>query len=328
MESIVMKGLIRRLVSLACCLGAGVSLHAAAQAYPVKPIRAVLALGGGGETLARLVGQKMSESMGQPVLVEAQPAATGSIAANLVARAAPDGYTILYAATNSQIYRPFLAKNVPYDPVRDFTPITMLSEAVLVVAVPPSSPFKSMKDLVDQARREPGKVFYGTSGVGTTHHLSAELLQQVAGIKLTHVPYKDPNQVATEIIAGRLPVGFGIFGTMYPHHVAGKLRMISINNTRRYGRTPDIPTIGEQVPGYEPPPGWNGWFGPAGLPRPIVQRLNAEINRAVTSPDLRDKIDALGFIPTPGTPEQLADAVKAGLERTGKLVKAAGIEPE
>jgi tripartite-type tricarboxylate transporter receptor subunit TctC len=303
-------------------------MQAAGQAYPVKPIRAVLALGGGGEALARLVGQKMSESMGQPVLIDAQPAAAGSIAASAVARAAPDGYTILYAATNSQIYRPFLAKNITYDPVKDFTPITMLSEAVLVVAVPPASPIRTMKDLVEQARKDPAKVFYGTSGVGTTHHLSAELLQIVGKIKMSHVPYKDPNQVATELIAGRIPVGWGIFGTMYQHHTAGKLRIIAINNTKRYGRTPDIATVGEQVPGYEPPPGWNGWFGPAGLPRPVVQRLNAEINKAVTAPDLRDKIDALGFIPTPSTPEQLAEAVKLGMQRTGKLLKAARIEPE
>jgi tripartite-type tricarboxylate transporter receptor subunit TctC len=301
---------------------------AGAQAYPSKPIRAVLALGGGGEVMARLVGQKMSESMGQQVLIDPQPAAAGSIGAAMVARAAPDGYTILYAATNSQIYRPFLAKNVPYDPVKDFTPITTLSEAVLVVVVAPDSPIRTMNDLVDQAKREPGKLFYGTSGVGTTHHLSAELLQTVTGTKFTHVPYKDPNHVAVEIMAGRLPVGFSIFGTVYQHHVAGKLRIVAINNTQRYGRTRDIPTIGEQVPGYTPPPGWNAWFGPGGMPRPIVQRLNAEINKAVVSPDLRDKIDALGFIPTPSTPEQLAEAVRRGMDQTAKLVKAAGIEPE
>jgi len=288
----------------------------------------VLALGGGGETLARLVGQKMSEALGQPVLIDTQPAVAGSIGANTVARAAPDGYTILYAATNSQVYRIFLAKNVPYDPVKDFTPIAMLSEAVLVVATSLPSGITSMKELVERARQQPGKLFYGTSGVGTTHHLSAELLQNVTGIKMVHVPYKDPNQVATELIANRIPTGWGIFGTMYPHYTAGKLRIIAINNTKRYAKTPDIPTVGEAVPGYEPPPGWNGWFGPAGMPRPIVQRLNAEITKAVTAPDLRDKIDALGFIPTPSTPEELAAALKRSLERTAKIVKAAGIEPE
>ena len=313
---------------LVAIAGILVSGAAFSQAYPVKPIRAVLALGGGGETLARLVGQKMSESMGQPVLIDTQPAVAGSIGANTVAKAAPDGYTILYAATNSQVYRIYLAKNVPYDPVKDFTPIAMLSEAVLVVATSIPSGITSMKELIERARKEPGKLFYGTSGVGTTHHLSAEVLQTVAGIKMVHVPYKDPNQVATELIGNRIPTGWGIFGTMYQHHMAGKLKIIAINNTRRYPRTPDIPTVGESVPGYEPPPGWNAWFGPAGLPRPIVMRLNAEISKAVTSPDLKDKIDALGFIPWTSTPEELAVELKKSLERTAKIVKAAGIEPE
>ncbi len=308
--------------------GALFSAAALSQSYPVKPIRAVLALGGGGETLARLVGQRMSESMGQPVLIDPQPAVAGSIGANTVAKAAPDGYTILNAATNSQVYRIFLAKNVPYDPVKDFTPIAMMAEAVLVVATSIPSGIGSMKELIERARKEPGKLFYGTSGVGTTHHLSAEMLQTVTGIKMVHVPYKDPNQVATELIGNRIPTGWGIFGTMYPHHTGGKLKIIAINNTRRYARTADIPTVGEAIPGYEPPPGWDAWFGPAGLPRPIVLRLNAEINKAVASPDLKDKIDALGFIPSTSTPEELALEVKRSLERTGKIVKAAGIEPE
>ncbi len=322
-----MKAIHRGVLCIAAaCLAA--PMAALSQTYPMKPIRMILALGGGGETLARLIGQKMSESMGQPVLIDALPAASGTIAASAVARAAPDGYTMLYAATNSQVYRVVLSRNTPYDPVKDFTPISMLSEAVLVVAVNPSSPIKSIKDLIDQARQNPGRIFYGTSGVGTTHHLSAELLQSAAGVKLTHVPYKDPNQVATDLIGGRIPLGFGIFGTMFPHHAAGKLRMIAINNTKRYPRTPDIPTVSEDLPGYVPPPGWNGFFGPAGLPQPVVQRLNAEIVKAATSPDLRERIAALGFLITTSTPEELGEAVKRDLERTARVVKAAGIEPE
>lgn len=318
-------GSLARMVAAACL---AVPAAAMSQAYPSKPIRMILALGGAGETLARLIGQKMSESMGQPVLIDAQPAATGSIAASTVARAAPDGYTLLYAATNSQVYRVILTRNTPYDPVKDFTPISMLSEAVLVVAVNPSSPIKSIKNLVDEARQNPGKIFYGSSGVGTTHHLSAELLQSVAGVKLTHVPYKDANQLANDLIGGRIPVGFSIFGTMHPHHNAGKVRIIAINNTKRYGRTAEIPTVGDDLPGYVPPPGWNGFFGPAGLPQPIVQRLNAEIIRAATSPELQDRIAALGFVVATSTPEELGEAVKRDLERTARVVKAAGIEPE
>ncbi|MCC6474116.1 MAG: tripartite tricarboxylate transporter substrate binding protein [Burkholderiales bacterium] len=318
---------MRDLCAALCC-GAAVSMQAFAQPYPSKPIRAILALGGGGEALARLIGQKMSDAMGQPVLIDPQPAATGSIAASTVARAAPDGYTILYAATNSQVYRPILVKNTPYDPVRDFTPIAMLSEAVLVLVASTESGIVSARDLVERARANPGKVFYGTSGVGTTHHLSAELLQSVTGIKLAHVPYKDPAQVAVEVIANRLPVGFAVFGTVYQHHLAGKLRIVAVNNTKRFARIKDIPTLGEGVPGYTPPPGWNGFFGPAKMPQPVVQRLNAEIGKAASAPDLRDKIDALGFIITLGAPEELGVALRESLERTQKIVKAAGIPQE
>jgi tripartite-type tricarboxylate transporter receptor subunit TctC len=318
-----MKHFIRTAI-LVCWVA--VPIAAVAQAYPAKPLRMVLALGGGGETLARFIGQKMSDSMGQPVIIDPQPAAAGVVGANMVAKAAPDGYTFLYAATNSQVYRLVLSKNTPYDPVKDFTPISRLSDAVLVLAVPPGSPLKNMRDFVEQAKG--GKLFYGTSGVGTTHHLSAEVLQLVANIKLTHVPFKDPNLVATEIIAGRLESGFGIFGTMYQHHIAGKLRIIAINNIKRYGRTSDIPIIGEGVPGYEPPPGWNGFFGPGNLPRPIVQRLNVEIHKASTAPDMKERFDQLGFIMTLSTPEELAESVKLDLSRAAKLVKDAGIPVE
>ncbi len=318
-----MKNFIRTAI-LVCWVA--VPIAAVAQAYPAKPLRMVLALGGGGETLARFIGQKMSDSMGQPVIIDPQPAAAGVVGANMVAKAAPDGYTFLYAATNSQVYRLVLSKNTPYDPVKDFTPISRLSDAVLVLAVPPGSPLKNMRDFVEQAKG--GKLFYGTSGVGTTHHLSAEVLQLVANIKLTHVPFKDPNLVATEIIAGRLESGFGIFGTMYQHHIAGKLRIIAINNIKRYGRTSDIPIIGEGVPGYEPPPGWNGFFGPGNLPRTIVQRLNTEIHKASTAPDMKERFDQLGFIMTLSTPEELAESVKLDLSRAAKLVKDAGIPVE
>ncbi len=318
-----MKHFIRTAI-LVCWVA--VPIAAVAQAYPAKPLRMVLALGGGGETLARFIGQKMSDSMGQPVIIDPQPAAAGVVGANMVAKAAPDGYTFLYAATNSQVYRLVLSKNTPYDPVKDFTPISRLSDAVLVLAVPPGSPLRNMRDFVEQAKG--GKLFYGTSGVGTTHHLSAEVLQLVANIKLTHVPFKDPNLVATEIIAGRLESGFGIFGTMYQHHIAGKLRIIAINNIKRYGRTSDIPIIGEGVPGYEPPPGWNGFFGPGNLPRPIVQRLNVEIHKASTAPDMKERFDQLGFIMTLSTPEELAESVKLDLSRAAKLVKDAGIPVE
>ena len=309
---------------VASCFAASATVSA--QSYPVKPVRVVTAVGGGGETITRVIAQKMGESMGQPVIVESQTGASGSVGANMIARAAPDGYNILYAATNSQVYRLVLSKNTPYDPVKDFTPISLLSDAVLVVGVPANSSIRNMRDFVEQAKG--GKLFYGTSGVGTTHHLSGELLQLAANIKLTHVPFKDPSLVATELIGGRLDTGFGIFGTMYQQHTSGKLRIIAINNVKRYSRTPDIPTVGEGVPGYEPPPGWNGFFGPGNLPRPIVQRLNTEIHKASNAPDMKERFDQLGFIMTLSTPEELDAVLKRDLPRAAKIVKDAAIPIE
>ncbi|MFM9967755.1 MAG: Bug family tripartite tricarboxylate transporter substrate binding protein [Burkholderiales bacterium] len=323
MKSIPRASIFAAMIAMGAC---AVPLQTSAQSYPSKPVRMVLALGGGGETLARFIGQKMGESMGHPIIVDPQPAAAGVVGANMVAKSAPDGYTFLYAATNSQVYRLALSRNTPYDPIKDFSSISLLSDAVLVVAVPPNSPIKNMRDYVEQAKG--GKLFYGTSGVGTSHHLSAEVLQLAANIKLTHVPFKDPNLVATEVIADRLTSGFGIFGTMFQHHTAGKLRIIAINNSKRYSRTPDIPTVTEGVPNYDPPPGWNGFFGPANMPRPIVQRLNAEIHKASNAPDMKERFDQLGFIMTLSTPEELDAAMKRDLVRAAKLVKDAGIPIE
>ncbi len=299
-----------------------------AQSYPTKPIHNVLNVGGGGETIARLVAAKMAESMGQPILIEQNTAAAGSIASAAVAKAAPDGYTFLYTTTNAQVYRPFLARNVPYDPIRDFTPLSKLGEAILCVAVPPDSPFRTMGDVVAFARQNPGKLIYATSGVGTTHHPSAEILSSVAGIRMLHVPYKDANQATNDLLGGRVPLLWTIFGTAYPFHTSGKLRMIALNNKARFKLVPDLPTLGEQVPGYEPPPGWTAYFGPPGMPQNVVRRLNAEIIKAINQPDVISRMDALGLVVETSTPEELAAEVKRDLERTAQIVKAAGIQPE
>ena len=318
-----------KLASAVCALVSVVSMDSSfSQSYPSKPIHNILNVGGGGETIARLVAGKMSESMGVPIVIEQNTAGAGSIASAQVSRAAPDGYTFLYTTTNAQLYRVFLARQVPYDPVKDFTPISKLGEAILTVAVPPDSPFKSMGDVIAWARSNPGKLTYATSGVGTTHHLSAELLGTVAGVEMLHVPYKDSNQAATDTLTGRIQINFTIFGTVFPFAKAGKLRLIALNNSKRYKLMPDLPTIGEQVPGYEPPPGWTAYFGPPGMPRPIVDRLNAEIIKAINNPEVLSRMDALGLVVVTSTPEELAASLKRDLERTAAIVKAAGIKPE
>jgi len=301
---------------------------APAQAWPAKPIRNILALGGGAEVFARIMAQKAGEALGQPIVIESQSAAGGAIGAQTVARSAPDGYTILFAATNSQIWHVYLSRTTPYDPVKDFTPITKIGEALLCVVANNNFPADNMKELVEYARRFPGKVSYGTSGIGTTHHLSGELIKQAAGVDMVHVPYKGGAQVLTDVVGDRIPVAFSILATADPLLKSGKLKLLAVNNARRSPFLPNVPTISEQVPGYESPPGWMGYFGPPGLPQAILRRLNTELVKALNNPEVRAKADDIGFIVISSTPEELAAQVRHDLDLAAKIVKSAGIQPE
>jgi tripartite-type tricarboxylate transporter receptor subunit TctC len=226
------------------------------------------------------------------------------------------------------VYRIFLARNVPYDPLKDFTPLANLGHAALVAAVPANSPFKTMNDAIAFARQNPGKLVYGTSGVGSAHHLSGELISIVANVKMIHVPYKDSAQVVTETVAGRIPLLFTVYGASQQQVQAGKLRFLGMNMTKRYPPAPDVPTITEQVPGYEAPPGWSAYFGPANMPEPLVKRLNVEVTKALTSPEVAPKMPGLGIMIETSTPEELGQLLKRSLVYAEKTIKAAGIEPE
>lgn len=298
------------------------------QTFPVKPLRMVLALGGGAEVLARLVAQKSGDSLGQPVVLETQSGAGGAMGAQMVARAAPDGYTILFAASNSQIYHAFLSRSVLYDPIKDFTPITRVGQAVLCVVVNTSAPFGTFREFTDYARRNPGKVSFGTSGIGTTHHLAAELIKQLAGIDMVHVPYKGGGQVLTDLVGGQIPMAFTILATAQPHIKSGKMKIIAVVNDKRYHSIPEVATLREMLPGFEMPPGWMGLFGPAGLPSPVQRRLNAELAKALNHPDVRLKGDELGMVMDSSTPEELAAELKRDVSTVSRIVKSAGIHPE
>ncbi len=319
-----MKPLLRPIFAAAALL----PLAVAAQSYPSKPMRNIIALGGGAEVLARLVSDRAGAALGQPIVVEAQSAAGGAIGAQMVARAAPDGYTFLFAATNSQVWHVFLSKTTPYDPIKDFTPITKIGEALLCVVASPSFPVNSMKELVEYAKRNPGKISYGTSGIGTTHHLSGELIKQVAGIDMVHVPYKGGAQVLTDTVGGRIPIAFTILATADSLLKAGKLKAIAVNSAKRSPLLPNVSTISEDVPGYETPPGWMGYFGPAGMPQPVLARLHAELVKALNAPEVRSKSQDMGFVIGTSSPEEFAAQLKRDLEIAGKVVKTAGIEPE
>jgi tripartite-type tricarboxylate transporter receptor subunit TctC len=303
---------------------------ALAQAYPSKPIRTLqtLGAGGGADPLARLVAQRLSEVVGQPVVVETQGGAGGAIGMAMVARAAPDGYTIGLGSVSALVLRKFLAKNVPYDTLKDFSPIILVGETISCVVASPSLGVSTIAEAVDYAKRNPGKLAYGSSGVGTTHHLSGVLVEQLTGAQMLHVPYKGGGEALTGLLSGQVQMLYGIVGTMVPQVKSGKVRMLAINAGKRFARMPDVPTIGEQLPGYDRPPSWNGYLGPAGMTQPVVRRLHDEINRIVTQPDATERFMDLGFVVDTMGPEDFGAYIRTSFELFGKAVKAAKIEPE
>ena len=313
-------------VSAALALAA-TALTAQAQSYPVKPIRTILTYSGGAEPIGRLIGQKLSDTMGQSVLIESQTGANGSVGAGTVARSAPDGYTLLGSTGATQIIRGFLVKDVPYDPFKDFTPILHTFEAVSTIVGNPSAP-GSLKEMIDYARKNPGKLSFGTTGTGSAYHLAGELIQLIAGVKFLHVPYKSSPQAITDLVAGRIDTAFSVYATTRQFVESGKAKNIALLNNGGFATLTGLPVVGDVLPGFQSPPLWGGYFGPAGLPPAIVARLNSEMNKALAQADLRALMERGGLAPAGGTPEQLAAMMKSDVERLQRIVKVAGIVPE
>jgi tripartite-type tricarboxylate transporter receptor subunit TctC len=311
-----------------CLLFALCAASVHAQPYPSRPIRSIMTVAGGADIVARLVAQGLTQSLGQPVVVETQSGAGGTIGAEAVARAAPDGYTIMLTSASALVMNRFLSKNARLDPLKDFTPITKAFETVAVVVTNPSAPFGSIKEMIDYAKRNPGKLSYGTSGIGTTHHLSGESIRLLTGIDWVHVPYKGGPPVITDLIGGEIQVGFSILATASPYIASGKIRLLAVNGAERYHVIPNVPTLGEQLPGYEPPSTWGGYFGPAGMPPPIVARLHDEIVRVLDSRAVRGKAEEIGFPIATSTPEELNATIRRDVDYTARIVKAIGIKPE
>ncbi len=303
-------------------------LAAQAQAYPTRPIRSIMTVAGGADIVARLVAQGLTVALGQPVVVEAQSGAGGAIGAESVARAAPDGYTIMLTSASALVMNRFLSKSARLDPLKDFTPITKAFETVALVVASPALPVESVRDLLEYAMRHPGKLSYGTSGIGTTHHLSGESIRLLTGIDWVHVPYKGGPPVITDLIAGEIQVGFSILATAAPFLASGKIRILAVNGAKRYHVIPNVPTVAEQLPGYEAPSTWGGYFGPAAMPQAIVNRLHDEIVRILSSPEVRTKSEDIGFPIATSTPEELTATIRRDIEYTARIVKAIGIRPE
>ena len=321
--------LLSGLVGIAYTAASVAQKGPAAPDYPTKPIRIIVPQSPGASTdiTARLVAQGLNEAFKQPVIVDNRPGSSGIAGTELVARAAPDGYTLMVVASSFSI-NPALGRKLPYDSIRDFTTVTQLSKFPNMLAAHPSAPVKTLQDVIAYARAKPGQLNYASAGVATGTHMTVELLKFMTGIDLLHVPYKGGGPAMTAAIGGQTQLVVGTSVGMLTHVRAGKLRAIAVTSAHRSAAAPDIPTFAESgVPGYEHEP-WNGMFGPAGLPKSVLARVNAEVARILRSPEVkkifeRDAADVVG-----GTPEQFGAVLKAEIAKWTKVAKAAGIRPE
>ena len=305
-------------------------LFAQAQTFPNKPIRMVVpyAAGGAVDVLGRPVAQRMSELLGQPVIVDNRPGANATLGTDNVARSPADGYSIVLTSIVHYLV-PYFSKNVPYDTFKDFTPISSIAITPNILAVHPSLGVSNMKEFIEYARKNPEKLFYGTTGVGSTHHLSGILLAQMANINIEHLPYKGGNPTITDAIGGQIPMVILTSPTILPYSKSGKLKALAIIEGKRSKTLPDLPTIGETVPGYAIPDLWFGVLGPAGMNKALVDKLNSSVRQAVNTPEVKQKLEAFGFEVT-GTAnaDEFAGSLKGDMDVFKKIMVTANIKPE
>jgi tripartite-type tricarboxylate transporter receptor subunit TctC len=301
---------------------------AAAQTWPGKPVRLVVPYpaGGSGDIVARSIAQKMSEGLGQQVVVDNRAGANGNIGTELVARSPADGYTLLLATDIQFAIGPALGAKLPYDPVKDFEPVSLVAFVELILAANPSLKANNMQELVALARAEPGVINYASTGPGSTHHLSIELLKSMGGFNVTHVPYKGSSQALPDLIANQVQMmQLGVPQTL-PYLKSGKLKALGVGSAQRLAVLPDVPTIAEQgFPGYEAN---NSWclYAPAGTPRDVINRLHAEVVRVVALPEVRERFSATGLEPVGSSPAELATRIKGDYEKWSKVVRQLGLK--
>ena len=319
----------RRFVALFFCAAWLSPFAAHGQAYPSKPVRVVIPWppGGSNDVVGRLVMQKLSEWTGQQFVIDNRPGASGSIGSDVVAKAAPDGYTIMVHST-THLGNAHLYKKLPYDTLKDFTGIALLSAQPGVLTVHPSLPVKSVKEFIALANARPGQILYSSSGNGSAPHLQMALLISMTGVKITHVPYKGGVPQVTALVSGETQASFATISTVVAHIRAGKLRALGVGSVKPSKALPGVPTISESgVPGYEMAP-WIGVYAPAGTPRNIIERLNSEINKALAQPDIVRNLESQALDPLPGTPEAFNARIKVDYEKYGKLIKLTGARIE
>jgi tripartite-type tricarboxylate transporter receptor subunit TctC len=310
-------------------LAALVVSPAISQSYPSKPVRIIVAFtpGGANDLIGRMLGQKLTENFGQTVIVDNRSGAGGNIGTDIVAKSAPDGYTLLLGSTGPHTINPHLYAKMPYDTLKDFTPVSLVASSSALLVLHPSIPANSVPQLLALGKTRGSRLNYASSGNGSSGHLAGELFKTMTGIQMTHIPYKGNGVAFTDLIAGQVDVMFANKPGSLPFVKMGKLKAIAITSRKRDPSMTDLPTVAEAVPGFEASTWW-GVLGPAGLPKDIVEKLNAAIVKIVAAPEVKERLIALGADPISTTPEEFMNLIRAELPKYGKIVHVAGMKPE
>jgi tripartite-type tricarboxylate transporter receptor subunit TctC len=309
---------------------AGLSCAQAQGWQPSRPITMVVPFPPGPalDLVARLVAKKIEGPLGQTIIIENRTGANGTIGSAAVARAKPDGETLLAATAGTHVTAVHLMKSLPYDPIKDFTPIVAAVEPVTCLAIHPSLPVNSVPELIAYAKAHPNQLSFGSSGVGSVFHLMGELFNETAGVKINHVPYRGVAPAMQDVIGGHIPMVFISVANADAAAKAGQVKILAVLEPARYAKLPDVPSMSEIIPAFRKPSSWFGFVGPPGLPAPIVARLNTEMNKALKELDLVKNFEANGYAVIGGTPRQFTDLIQDGIERYGAIIKSAGIQPE
>ena len=319
-----------RIFAALCSVCAFAPSLSQAQDYPAKPVRLILPAtpGGAFELYGRVMAGRMSATLGRPVVAENRPGASGTIGVDFVAKSAPDGYTLLWSVPASTVTPLFLLKSLPFDPKKDFIPISIGSIPLNVMVADAAKPFSSVRELVEYGKRNPGKLFYGSSGTGSYFHFMGVAFNRVTGVGMEHVPYKGPLEAINDVVAGRIDATFTSLGGSMPFAKAGKLRVIAVLNQQRYPTAPEVPTFAEVLPAYDVPRAWYSMFAPAGTPGAIVTRIYTEMAAAVKSEESRKFLDQYFMSGVGNTPEEFARIYQNDFVVWEQIIKAAGVKLE
>jgi tripartite-type tricarboxylate transporter receptor subunit TctC len=310
------------IAAAACALAA----PAPAQTYPMKPVRIIVPFAPGGvDVTARLIADRLTAALGQPFIVENRAGAGGSVGAKMVANSDPDGHTLMFSTPGPVVVSPVMNRNAGYDSVRSFAPVAIVSQSPLLLVIHPSVPAKTLKELVAYAKANPGKIHFPSPGVGTQPHLVGEMLKSMTGLDIVHVPYRGSAPAVTDLLAGQVQIYFDNFANLLQHVEGGKLRAIAVTGDGRSPQLPDVATMDESGYGGIAATYWNGMFAPAGTPAAVVARLNAVVNRALVTSEVRSALQKLGSDPKTGTPQEFAAFIALEAERWGKVVRDANI---